>query len=97
MVEIVVWTPLAGWGVQIGELSVTLTELPAGLRVNRINVFRHPDGSISFGAPLVPVGEHAGRHAGFEFSDPEDRRRFHDALLDALRAAHPELFIEREG
>jgi hypothetical protein len=92
MVNIITWTPTPGWGAQIGELSIGLTELPAGVQINRINVFRVADGTISFGPPLIPIGEHAGRHAGFEFPDAEDRRRFHDVLVAALKMAHPELF-----
>jgi hypothetical protein len=96
MIHIVTWTPTPGWGAQIGELSIALKELPRGLVVNRINVFRTPDGAICFGPPLTPIGEHAGRHAGFDFPDPADRQRFYDALFAALTAAHPEL-LKKEG
>jgi hypothetical protein len=88
--DIVRWYETPGWGVQIGELWVRLLALPPGLVINRINLFRQPDGAIGFGPPLVPVGEHAGRHAGFDFPDSADRRRFYELLVELLRA-HPEL------
>jgi len=94
MFNIIEWPETPGWSAQLGDLTMHLPALPRGLVINRINVFRQPDGTISFGPPLIAIGEHAGRHAGFEFPDAEDRRRFHDALLDALKKAHPELFEE---
>lgn len=90
MFDIACWHPTPGRGVQIGELSVRLLALPPGLVINRINVFRQPDGSIGFGPPLVPVGEHAGRHAGFDFPDLTDRKQFYRQLLVELLMAHPE-------
>lgn len=89
--EILTWTPTPGCGVQIGELTVQVVRLPRGLVICRINTFCLPGRRPTFGPPLVPIGEHAGRYSGFEFPDPADRKRAFDDLRAVLLAAHPEL------
>jgi hypothetical protein len=92
--EIIEWHATPGWGAQLGELTIRLHALPTGIVVNRINVFRAADGNLSFGAPLIPIGGHAGRYSGFDFPDAADRARFCADVLRVLLAAYPEL---REG
>lgn len=92
--EIIEWRATPGWGVQLGELTIRLRALPPGIVINRISVFRAADGSLTFGPPLIPIGEHAGRYSGFDFPDAADRARFYADVRRAFLAAHPEL---REG
>jgi hypothetical protein len=88
--------PVEGWGAQIGWLDATVHEAIPGLSLNRFAVFRDVDTDIiGIGVPSVPGELPAFRHSAISFDTDRNRRRFVGKLLDALRAAHPELF-ERE-
>jgi hypothetical protein len=89
--KIIDLTLTPGWGQQVAEVSVELLGLPRGLVVNRINVFKMPDGRLSFGPPLLPIETSGGRYSGFSFTNDKDRLAFWNELDRALRREHPKL------
>jgi hypothetical protein len=78
-IEIVDVTPTLGCGTQVGYAWVrALTPLTF-----RVGLFRRADGGIAFSVP-VTLDPDAARWCAF--------RAFVEAVREALRASHPELF-----
>jgi hypothetical protein len=90
--------PLEGWGDQIGWAHVVVHDAVPGLRLNRFAVFQHPEADIiGIGMPTEPGKLPASAHVVVSFDTDRDPPRFIGRLLDALRAAHPELFDREAG
>jgi hypothetical protein len=88
--------PLEGWGDQLGWVNVVIHDAVPGLRLNRFAVFQHPEvNTIGIGMATEPGKLPASAHVVVTFDT--DRNRRIGRLLDALRAAHPELFDREAG
>jgi hypothetical protein len=93
------FTPvLRDWGCQIGWASVRLTGAFPGLTLNHMPVYRQADTRlIHFGSPLTPGNLPASRYSCLTFDTDRNRQRFLAQLDEALRVAHPELFLSEAG
>jgi hypothetical protein len=90
------FTPVTGWGDQVGWVTVRPFGAVPGLILNRLPVFRQGPGRFSFGSSAVPGALPGSGYSVVVFSADRHRQRFHAQLDDAVRRAHPELF-QSEG
>jgi hypothetical protein len=91
------FTPVLGWGSQLGWVNVRLIGAVPGMTINnRVPLFRGPAG-LTFGSPLVPGDLPASRYSLVTFSTDRNRQRFLAQLDEALRVAYPELFAAEAG
>ncbi len=92
------WKPLATAGALLGFCDA---RLPSGMVLHEIAIMRGSDGTPWASAPSKPmldrngcaVTDGAGKRryvAVVSFSDVPTKRRFSDAVIAALRLAHPE-------